>query len=143
MRERGLRSPGEVTGAGDLRSGQDYANRQEILEPFGYSSLRDPEPAAAEAENCGDERPALGLGVERREHLLGRVELALLDERLDQQRTIQDAVHRWCWELGRSKRHPRVSLSGGQIAASEREPAAVGQTHGKPTAVARHPRLLD
>ena len=51
--ERGLRAPGEVARAGDERSRQDDADGQEVLEPFGDSSLFDPQPAAGEAKNCG------------------------------------------------------------------------------------------
>ena len=68
--ERGLRPPGEVTRAGDQCSRQACANGQEVLEPFGDSSLCDPQPAAGEAKNGGDERSALCFGVERRERLL-------------------------------------------------------------------------
>ena len=93
MGERGLRSPGEVTRAGDQRSRQRYANGQEVLEPFGDSSLFDPQPAAGEAKNRGGDRSALCFGVERRERLLCRVELALIDERLDEHTAVQDAVH--------------------------------------------------
>ena len=119
------------------------ADGKEVLEPFGDSSLLDPQPAAGEAKDCGDERSALCFRVERRERLLCRVELALIDERLDEHAAVQDAVHGWCGELGRGKRRPGVSLGGAQIAASEREPAAVGQADGKPAAVAGRPRLRD
>ena len=56
---------------------------------------------------------------------------------------VQDAVHGRCGELGRGKRRAGVSLGGAQIAASEREPAAVGQADGEPAAVAGRPRLRD
>ena len=119
------------------------ANGQEVLEPFGDSSLCDPQPAAGEAKHCSGDRSALRFGVERRERLLCRVELALIDERLDEHTAVQHAVHGWCGELGRGKCRPRVSLGGDQIAASEREPAAVAQADGKPAAVAGRPRLRD
>ena len=53
MGERGLRSPGEITRAGDQCPCQRQANGQEVLEPFGDSSLFDPQPAAGEAKNGG------------------------------------------------------------------------------------------
>ena len=52
-------------------------------------------------------------------------------------------AHRWRGELGRGKRRPGVCLGGAQIAASEREPAADGQAHSEPGAVAGRPRLRD
>ena len=61
---------------------QADADRQEIIEPFGDPSLFDPQPAAGEAKHCSGERSALHFGVERRERLLCRVQLALIDERL-------------------------------------------------------------
>src|SRR4029450_1371686 len=54
----------------------------------------------------------------------------VLDVRLDEHAAVQDAVEGWCWELGCGEGRPGVSLSGDQVAASEREPAAVGQADG-------------
>ena len=82
--ERGLRTPREVAGTGDLRSGEQRADGQQVLKPLGDSSLCDPQPAAGEAKLCGDRRSLLGLRVKRRERLLGRVELALIDQRPDE-----------------------------------------------------------
>ena len=68
------------------------ANGQEVLEPFRDSSLCDPQPAAGDAKNRSRDRPALCFRVERRERLLCSVELALIDERLDEHTGVQDAV---------------------------------------------------
>ena len=46
-------------------------------------------------------------------------------------------------ELVGGKCRPRVSLGGEQVAASEREPAAVRKADGKPAAVSGCPRLGD
>src|SRR6266571_9470173 len=143
MGQRSLRPPREVTRGGDHRSRQAYAGAQEVLEPFGDSPLFDPQPSAGKAQNCGRDESALCFKLERRELLLCRLEIALIDERLDQQSAVQNAVRGWCRKLGRFKRCPRVHLGGAQIAASQREPAAARQAHGKPAAVAGHARPRD
>ena len=71
------------------------------------------------------------------------MELAPIDERLDEETAVQDAVRGGCGKLGRGKRCPRVYLGGAEIAASQCEPAAARQGHGKPAAVAGHARLRD
>src|SRR6185369_15663937 len=44
--ERSIRSPGDVTRAGHHRACQAYPYPEEVREPFGDSSLGDPQPAA-------------------------------------------------------------------------------------------------
>ena len=61
MSERGLRSPGEVTRADDQRSGEEGANGQEVLEPFGDPPLCDLQSAAGEPDLRGDDRSAARL----------------------------------------------------------------------------------
>jgi hypothetical protein len=90
--ERGLGPPGQVTRRGDERSGEKRADGQKVVAPFGDSPLRDPQPSAGEPESCRDERSALHLGGERGERLLCRVEAALLDQRVDEQSAVEDAV---------------------------------------------------
>jgi len=143
MGERGLGPPGEATGAGDQRSREEYADGQEVFERFADASLCDPQPAASEAKGCSDKGPPFCFALERREHLLCRVEVALIDERLHEQSAVHDAVHGRCGERGRGKRRPGVSLGGAQITGAQRQPAAASQAHGKTAAVAGRPRLRD
>jgi hypothetical protein len=141
--ERGLRSPGEVTRADDQRSGEDGANRQQVLEPLGDSPLCDLQSAAGEPDLGGDCRSLLGFRVNQREHVLGRVEIARINQCPDEYASVQDAIHGWCGKFGCGKCGAGVYLSGTQIATLKREPAAGGQADGESAAVAGHPRLGD
>ena len=141
--ERGLRSPGEIARAGDERARRQGADRQEVVEPVGDAALLDPQPAARETQDRGRERSDLGLGVERRERPLGLVELALVDERLDEHPGVQYAVHRRGGQLRRRQRRARVGLGGAEIAAPQREPAAMREADREPAAVAGRARLGD
>jgi hypothetical protein len=74
-------------------------------------------------------------------YLLCRAELALLDQRLDVHRAIRDTGHRQYAKRLRSERRSGIFLGGVQVAATQREPAAVGEADVEPATVAGLPCL--
>jgi hypothetical protein len=131
------------TRTGDDRPRQIYAKAKEVLQPFDDSSLCDPETSAGEAKTPGGGESAPCFGIERRERPLCVVELALMDQHLDEQSAVHDAVHRRCGELGRGKRRSGISFRGAQIATSQSKPASIAQANGEPATVSGHPSLRD
>jgi hypothetical protein len=60
-RKRGLRPPPDVAGGDDPSPSQDAADGHEILERVRGASLLDPQPASAEADECAEQWPLVGL----------------------------------------------------------------------------------
>ena len=80
LRERSIRSPGEVSGADDERSRQERADGQEVLQALRDLPSRDTQPPSCEEKNDVRQEVMLGFGVELGEHVLGCFEPTLLHE---------------------------------------------------------------
>ena len=82
---------GRKLGLTDLGSRQQGTDRQEEP-PFCDAPLLEVQSAAGEAKECRVERWTVCLGVDRGERLLGRGELTLIREGLNEQTGLEDAV---------------------------------------------------
>ena len=124
--ERSLRPPREKTRGAHERARQESADGEKVLESLRGSPLGEAQPPAREAKDRGDQRIALRLRIDRRERLLGRFELALVDERLDEQRR----------RSGRGTSAARVAPSQPGPSAHRSRPR-----HSSPRLSATQPRL--
>ena len=123
--ERSIGSPREEARGDDLSPHQQGSDRQKVPQPFGDAPLFEAQSAAGEAKERRVERWTVCLGVDRGERFLGRGELTLIREGLNEQTGLEDAVDRRGGKLGRRQRGSAVDLSGAQVAASERQPPAM------------------
>src|SRR5262249_18397494 len=136
-------SPREVAGTRDLCAQREPANAQAVREPLVDPSLRNVQATAGNPEHGGSERVALDLTLERCEHLLGRAQLALLEQGAREDAAVEDPKERRSPELRRGERRRRIDLGSGEIAQTKSEPAAQGQPDRERAAVAARARLGD
>ena len=119
MCERGLGAPGEIARAARLRPPGDLAGQPEVGECLGEPPLRQPEAAASMAQQRRRLRHGPEIGRQRLKSPFGVVELAALDERLDQRphgdRTMDQGGRR----VVGPEQGPRIRLHRGEIAPPE------------------------
>jgi hypothetical protein len=141
--ERSIGSPREEARGDDPSPNQQGSDRQKVPQAFGGAPLFEAQSAAGEAKERRVERWTICLGVDCGERFLGRGELTLIREGLNEQTGLEDAVDRRGGKLGRRQRGSAVDLSGAQVTASERQPPAMRQAGGEPSAVTRCPSFGD
>ena len=71
---------------------RQFTDTQKVGEPFVDPTLGDPKTTAAEPEQGRCQVVALDLSIERRKRRLGRVQLALLDQCVHEDATVEYSV---------------------------------------------------